>query len=43
MQPMEPNEPMACPVCGRVDGGHDQTVHDIANGGATVYPIGGSS
>jgi len=22
---------MACPVCGRVDGGHDKAIHDVAS------------
>ena len=34
---MQPNtEP--CPVCRRMDGGHDQTVHDMVDNGAKSYP-----
>jgi len=41
---MQPMEPMVCPVCGRMDGGHDQAIHDAAaSGDVTVYPVGGSS
>ena len=36
---MQPMEPMVCPVCGRMDGGHDQVIHDIADSGGTVYPV----
>jgi len=27
-----------CPICGRVDGGHDQTVHDMVDRGGKAYP-----
>ena len=33
---MQPGE--ACPVCRRLDGGHDKAVHDSVEGGAKSYP-----
>ena len=34
---MQPNaEP--CPVCRRMDGGHDKTVHDMVDRGGKAYP-----
>jgi hypothetical protein len=27
-----------CPVCRRMDGGHDKAVHDMVDGGAKAYP-----
>ena len=33
---MQPGE--ACPVCRRLDGGHDKAIHDFADGGGKTYP-----
>jgi len=30
-----------CPVCRRMDGGHDKAMHDAADQGITTYPGGG--
>jgi hypothetical protein len=33
-----------CPTCSRIDGGHDQTLHDMAaNNGKKQYPVPGDS
>lgn len=32
-----------CPTCDRIDGGHDEAVHDMANNGAKSYPVPGDS
>jgi hypothetical protein len=28
----------ACPICRRLDGGHDQAMHDMADKGGKAYP-----
>jgi len=28
----------ACPVCRRLDGGHDQAMHDMVDKGGRSYP-----
>ena len=28
----------ACPICRRIDGGHDKAMHDMADSGGKAYP-----
>lgn len=36
---MQPDStPVPCPVCRRIDGGHDKAMHDMADQGGKAYP-----
>jgi hypothetical protein len=35
-------DPMPCPVCGRLDGGHNKDMHDVADGYPARKKAGGA-